>query len=255
MRFALRLIGTIGLVVFAAGFTATFLSPIHYERLGREFIQTQVEAEAREVLGEASALPGVGVARALGEAYGREIDQIRRSLDEGLPERIAAEVARMQDLDCECRELLTGVVRDALESGIARRATAMDRLTAIIRGAYVDVVRELLLDLRIFTGTNAAVLLVLLVVSFVRERAMAHLVLPSVLLLVALLVSSWFYLFEQNWFFTIVSGDYAGLAYTAYLGASFLFLCDIALNKGRVTTVVCNVVLGAVGAAGRLSPC
>ena len=29
-----------------------------------------------------------------------------------------------------------------------------------------------------------------------------------------------------------------GLAYLAYLAVIFLFLCDIALNRGRVTTAV-----------------
>ena len=44
------------------------------------------------------------------------------------------------------------------------------------------------------------------------------------------------YLFSQDWLLTIIHGDYVGFAYIGWLGAAFLLLLDIAINRGRVTT-------------------
>jgi hypothetical protein len=82
------------------------------------------------------------------------------------------------------------------------------------------------------------------------------LLLPGALLLTATLVCASLYLFEQNWLLTLIHGDYMGWAYASYLGIAFLFLCDIALNKGRLTTEVLNGISGALGGVfSALSPC
>jgi hypothetical protein len=73
--------------------------------------------------------------------------------------------------------------------------------------------------------------------------------------MVATLICAYFYVFEQNWLLTIIYGDYLGFAYLAYLGVVFLFLCDIVLNRGRVTTQFANAILDAAGSAVTLSPC
>jgi hypothetical protein len=61
--------------------------------------------------------------------------------------------------------------------------------------------------------------------------------------------------FEQYWLLTIIDGSYLGLAYAAYLVVVFLFLCDIALNRGRVTTRLVNGLVDAVGGTLSLVPC
>jgi hypothetical protein len=75
------------------------------------------------------------------------------------------------------------------------------------------------------------------------------------LLTVATIFCAYLYVFEQNWLLTIIHGDYLGLGYAAYLGVVFLFLCDIALNFGRVTTRLVNGLVGGIGGSFSLTPC
>ena len=119
----------------------------------------------------------------------------------------------------------------------------------------MDVATELKRDIRIFTASNAAVFILLLLVSFMKPQAMMHLFLPAVLLAVSTLVCSYFYIFEQNWLLTIIHSSYLGFAYLAWLGAAFLFLCDIVFNRGRITTEILNAFFSAIGSALSAVPC
>ncbi len=146
-------------------------------------------------------------------------------------------------------------LRRGFEFDIALLQAANDRVVAFIQATYMQVVAELKRDIRVFTGSNAGVFLLLLLVSFLRPEAIAHLFVPAALLVVVTLICAYFYVFEQNWLLTIIYGDYLGFAYLAYLGVVFLFLCDIVLNRGRVTTKIANAILDAAGSVVTLSPC
>ena len=161
----------------------------------------------------------------------------------------------MQDLDCECRRTVAGDIRRDLEWRSATLAQAREQLTRLIHGQYRTVVSKLLADLRVHTGSNAAIFLLLLVVSLLNRRSSAHLLLPAALLLLATLVSAWFYLFQQDWFFTIIFDDYTGFAYVGYVAAVFALLCDVAMNHARVSTRIINGMLEAVGSAASVAPC
>jgi hypothetical protein len=97
--------------------------------------------------------------------------------------------------------------------------------------------------------------LFLLVVSFAKPKAIAHLFLPGVLLLSATVLASAIYIFGQDWFYTILYNDYMGFSYLAYIAVIFGILLDIALNKARVTTEVINGIANAVGSAFSVLPC
>lgn len=120
---------------------------------------------------------------------------------------------------------------------------------------YMEVATELQRDIRIFTGSNTIVFLLLLLISYLKPKAVNHLFLPGVLLLTATLISSFFYIFEQNWLFTIIYNNYPGFAYLGYVGIVFLFLCDIVFNRARVTTEILNGILNVIGSAASVSPC
>jgi len=76
-----------------------------------------------------------------------------------------------------------------------------------------------------------------------------------VLLLISTIICSYFYLFEQNWFFTIIYNNYLGWGYLIYLGVVFGFLCDVVFNKGQVTTEILNVIFEAIDSALTAVPC
>lgn len=255
MKLFLRSTGLAGFLLFALLFLAAFTSPIHIERAAKEFIQAQVAAKARDTIDGAAHSRFEKAAGILAKELREEIVDLKQKLYNGLPEKVAAAIAQMQDLTCECRKKLGSDIRQSYEWRIASLESAEAQLIELIQGQYVEVVDKLMRDLRIFTGANAVAFLMLLIVSSLNARASAHLTLPGMLLLVSTLVSGYFYLFAQNWFFTIVYNDYVGYGYIAYLSFIFAVLCDVVLNRARVTTEIINSLLSAVGQAGSLSPC
>jgi hypothetical protein len=119
----------------------------------------------------------------------------------------------------------------------------------------MDVAAELKRDIRVFTASNAAVFILLLLVSFLKPQAITHLFLPGVLLAVSTLICSHFYVFEQDWLLTVIHSSYLGFAYLAWLGVVFLFLCDIVFNRARITTEILNAMFNAIGSAFSVVPC
>jgi hypothetical protein len=119
---------------------------------------------------------------------------------------------------------------------------------------YMEVASELKRDIRIFSGSNLAIFILLVVVSFLKPAAMAHLFLPGMLLMTSTLICSFFYIFEQNWLMTIIYNDYLGFGYLGYVGVLFLFLCDIVFNSARITTQIINTILQAIGSAAQVMP-
>ena len=103
-------------------------------------------------------------------------------------------------------------------------------------------------DIRVFAASNAAAFLLLVLVSFLRPEHTRALFVPGVLLTISTLLCAWLYVFEQNWLLTIIHGDYLGLAYTAWLGAVFLLLCDVWLNRARITIRIVESIASTAGA-------
>jgi len=255
----LRSLGTIGTLLFAGTFALTFHRPAWVEHAARDFITAEVQKQVdAHVAGIDVARDGTAllrVADALARRSSARMDAIQAALREKLHERVAAALAEVRQLDCECRERVAALLQAGMLQSLASLEAARARLDDFIQGRYLRVVAELKLDIRIFSATNAIACLLLLVISFARPRAIDHLVFPGILLAVAVLVSSYCYVFAQNWLFTILYSDYFGFAYLGFLGFVFGLLLDIFLNCGRVTTRVGNELLHAVGSAFSLSPC
>jgi len=89
----------------------------------------------------------------------------------------------------------------------------------------------------------------MLLLLFTKPQVSMQVSMLAGLMLVSTAVSSYFYLFKQNWFYTIIYNDFIGYAYLMYLGIIFLFLCDIIFNKARVTTEIVNALLNALGSS------
>ncbi len=157
--------------------------------------------------------------------------------------------------DCERKKSLTQSIAAGYMERIANIQVAQARLGEIIKNKYMNIVNSLRTDLRIFLGANAVMFMILLLVSFQKPKAIAHLFLPGIFLLVATIAASAIYLFGQDWFYTILYNDYMGFGYLAYLSTIFGFLMDVAFNKARVTTEIINAVLNAVGSALSVVPC
>lgn len=259
MTRAVRIIGFFGTLVFAIGFALTFLSPIHYEKAARGFIETKIEQQVRERL---EFVPGAGsegriaqLARKFAADHQQEIDALKAHLKNGLNAKVAGAVARMQDLNCDCRKRMTIALDVANKLQISSLERAEPQLRRIIEGRYSEIVADLLRDLRIFTGSNLLAFVLLLGISFAKPNYFRQLLVPGILLGLATIIASGFYLFGQNWFFTLLYNDYVGAAYAVWLLLIYGFLCDIALFQARITSGIVDLFTSLVANVLSSSPC
>ncbi|MCU7930964.1 MAG: hypothetical protein KZQ90_09195 [Candidatus Thiodiazotropha sp. (ex Codakia rugifera)] len=255
MNIYLRLIGIIGLSLFAMLFWVTFGVPDAVEESAKGFVKSQIEKEVREKYTESKASAFADKALQIAGNLGYEEQRIRSDLNNKLPEKIASVIAEMCGYDCEKKKAVAQSIASGYMERIANLQVAQQKLGSIIKGKYMEIVSNLRTDLRIFLGSNAVMFLILLFLSFLKPKAISHLFLPGVFLLVSTIVASAIYMFGQDWFYTILYNDYMGFGYLAYIGVIFGFFMDVAFNKGRVTTEIINGILNAIGSALSVAPC
>ena len=259
MKSTLRIVSITGILIFGTFLYFTYGIPGYVEVMGKEFIKHQImkktdeKIESLQLNSKDSKL--AQLAEKLYQQHQEEIDRIKAQLRSQAHEQLAAVIAEMRDLNCECRSKYAQMYKEGFEFRLASLQAANERLQDFMKTKYMEVASELKMDVRIFTGSNLLVFLLLLSVSFLKPKAISHLFVPGTLLAAATLVCSYFYLFQQNWLLTIIYNDYLGFAYLGYVFIVFLFLCDIVFNRARVTTEIINGILNAIGSAASVAPC
>ena len=258
----LRIFGLLGTMLFVPLFLLTFSDPHTVEKSAKGFVEWQLKNEVSKKIDAIEWPESKTLEKFLG-AKARELNQkadakltaYKQMLRDGAPAIMADQLAKIRNLDCECREKweerLTGIIR--FEIATVEKAKA--KLADFMQAKYMEIVEKVTLDVRIFLGINAFVFILLLMASFLKPKATEHLFLPGALLLASTAICSYCYLFEQNWFYTILYNDYTGFGYLAFLLIVFALLCDIVFNKARVTTEIINAFASAIGSAFSVSSC
>ena len=260
MKLTLRSLGLIGTLLFSILFATTFKIPGFVEDMGKDFITSQIQKKTNEKIDQfKTASKDSKLAKFASVLYSKnelKIDEIKGQLKHKAHEKLAAVVAEMSDLNCECRMKYAKNLKQGFEFKLASLESMNEKLTDFMESKYMQISTELKRDVRIFTGSNAIIFLLLLVISFLKPQAIKHLFLPGILLFTATTVCSFFYVFEQNWLLTIIYNNYYGFAYLGFVGIAFLFLCDIAFNKCKVTSEIINTIMNTIGStATALTPC
>ncbi|WP_444945862.1 hypothetical protein ACJJIP_20055 [Microbulbifer sp. VTAC004] len=261
-KVSLRIWGLLGVLLFVPLFLFTFAAPHIIEKSGSSFIEWKLKSEADKRI-DALRLPAPTKLEGLLGAKAREfrakterdLEKVKQQLKEDAPAILANQIAKLRNLDCECRRKWERSIRVSMQSKLASLETAKTKLIDLSHIKYMEIVHKLTLDVRIFLATNSIVFILLLIASFMQPRAIKQLFLPAGLMLASTGICSYFYLFEQNWFYTIIYNDYTGFAYVSYLSFVFAILCDIVFNGARITTEALNACLKAIGQAGSLVPC
>lgn len=258
-KLSLRSIGVIGAAIFLTFFAFTYSVPGWIETFAADYIESEaqgrIDTSIDAIRPPESDNALARLAQSMYEQNEAQIEQLKTDLKNKVHEQWATALAAVRDLDCECREKWEDWFESGLNANIALLQAANEQISSFIHSTYMDVATELKRDIRIFTASNAAIFILLLLVSFLKPQAMMHLFLPGVLLAVSTLICSYFYIFEQNWLLTIIHSSYLGFAYLAWLGVVFLFLCDIVFNRGRITTEILNAFFNAIGSALSAVPC
>ncbi len=247
MRRIIGIVSAVGAILLATLLGASLVIPTFVERQALRVIELEIERRIGVVL-EGPLKSSVGVL--LQRIQSRNAQAIER-----LPARISAVVQRMQNSSCARRSYVERALNGLADERIAELETFNERIERIIQTRYGEVVVALTREFRIFTGVNAALFGALGLVMLRVRRASAHLVPAALVLLAASALSTYLYVFQQDWVHTIVFGDYVGFGYAAYVGLTALLLADIAFLHGVVTTAVLNALAGAIGVAASLVPC
>lgn len=239
MRVVIGIIGVLGTLLFGAAFALSFIDPLRVEHVAQELLRREVEARTTESL-QAFERTRIGqFAQRLAASHAESAEAVRQQLQQRLTPLVQAVVAEMRDPDCPCRHVLIESVGSAAGGKLGELLQgSAERLTAFIRTKYVEVAGALLREFRLFTGANAVMFALLLLVLVVKRDARAQLLPVVAVLLGTVVIVGYLYLFQQNWLHTIVFGDYVGWAYLLYLALVAGLLADLLFNRARVTARV-----------------
>lgn len=255
MRRVLLTIGSAGAVLFGVAWLLSWVEPLWIERAAREVVRIEVEKRVGEKVDTLSNSKVAALAaKALGQTEA-EIDAKRRELKEGVPAKVAQAVANMLRVDCECRRRMSENATRAAEERLDTLDQVRAQLLGLIEKAYASVTQDLMREFRIFTGSNAVVFGLLVLVAWFWRRASVHLVVPALVLMGAAGLTGGLYLFKQDWLHTIVFSQYVGMGYVGYLGLAFALLADVVFYRARCITAVLNVLLEAIGSVTVVTPC
>mgnify|MGYP000002896104 CR=1 FL=1 len=256
MSVTLKSIGFIGLILFGLLFGLTYGLPGAVEESAKGFVQKQITIEVEEKYLQAKESSVTQKALSIASKLGFEKEQIVSDLENDLPNKIATVIANMCGYDCEKKKALAASITKSYVGKIANIEVAHYNLGEVVEGKYMEIVKNLRFDLRIFLGTNTAMFLILVIAAYMKPKAVTtQLFLPGMLLLTATIISSTIYIFGQDWFYTILYNDYMGFGYIAYLSIIFGFLMDVAFNKAQVTSDILNAFFEAIGSTLSCVPC
>jgi hypothetical protein len=250
------------MILFVALFVLTFADPHTVEKSAKGFIEWKLKNDVNKKIDairwpESQTLEKFlgNKAKALNQKADAKLTAYKQMLKNDVPAIMAGQLAKVRDLDCECRQKWKERLTSYITFEIATAERAKEKLADFMQAKYMGIVAKLTMDVRIFLGINALVFIFLFMASFLKPKATEHLFLPGTLLLLSTAICSYFYLFEQNWFYTILYNDYTGFGYLAYLLIVFGILCDIVFNKARITTELINALANALGSAFSVAPC
>lgn len=235
----LRIVGFAGATLFAFFFALTYHTPRWVEDFAAEYIEALVAQHVDatiERLGPPTG--GDAMSRYAARLYEKNqtsISGFKELLKKEAREQLVDCIDKARSLSVEARATLERLINQSATGSIGALQLENARLASLIQSGYLQVVADLQREIRIFTASNAIAFLLLVLASFLRPEFSRELFVPGILLAISTLICTYLYVFEQDWLLTMIHGDYLGVAYVVYLGFVFLILCDIVLNRARVT--------------------
>ena len=245
MNYYARVVAVFALMAalgFAALFTASFFGSIWIESLAVAIIKPQIVSRVADRLDRFENNALVDKARAKFSGLDARVAAGREKLEQTVGKSVDDVAARMINPSCECRKALSEKYRDAFERDATTASLLKEKLTQLVETKYGEVSSKLLREWRIFSGVNAVAFLSLFLLSFYRSSIGARLLPVALVMFSGVALTSWFYLLNQDWFGTVLFGDYVGWGYALWLTFVFALLGDLAINRARVTSRVLSSI-------------
>lgn len=246
----LRAMAAAGTILFAVCFAIAWLFPGSLETRAHSFVVERVTTEVDERFSQLDSVTVSGRLGAIANLFSDRADTLRAALNAGLSTRLAAALASLCHYDCAPTDSIAAVIDEVAETQISLLERASDTAMTWAQERYSESVTELVREIRIFTGINAALFLMVLAASFAGPAAPEAARLALWLLLAATGVSIVGYVFVQDWFYSFLTGSYIGYGYAAWVSAIFLLLADWVFNRGRVTHAIVDTAGGLVSSLG-----
>lgn len=242
------MVGLAGAALFGFFFALTYHTPTWVEDFARDYLQAQVAKHVDITIDGLGPPPGSDAlshfAAQVYEDNEARIAELKELLKREAREKLIDCIDAARQLDAAQRETISGWIEKGATSTIGLLTLDKSRLVTLIQSGYLKILGELKREIRGFAIINALAFLLLVLVSFLKPDEVHALFIPGVLLAASTLFCAYVYVFDQNWLLAMIQGNYVGKIYALYLGLVFLWLCDIALNRGRVTRVLARSAVG-----------
>jgi len=232
-------IALLGAAIFTAMFASSFADRADLEKAAIFAIQKKVQAEVRTKYPAVENDSFQESAEFLRDKFEDRGAAWKAALDAKMDVAVAQAVSRYCGCDTVTQEKqasITGFFKTKNQKAIA----ISERLEGFIKGKYEATVSGLIRDIRIFSAVNVGAFVLIFCLAWLRPGARFHLILPAGLVLISTVLTICLYVVGQNWFYTLMLGNFWGFAYLAYMAIIFALTLDITLNHGRVTTTILN---------------
>jgi hypothetical protein len=251
-KMTLRAIAAVGVLVFGAAFLSVCANSKAFENSALAFAQHRVERTLLKP-DDAARIENFVEAFLSREIPQEEIDEAREALIAHFRALTVAALAPNCADDCwpgpTVRAIsVLGMFTDIED--VARIEQAKEKLFEISHGRHSDIVEHLRSDAMNFFGINAALFLLILVISLLKSRTVKLLFLPMMPLIGALAMTLLITVFGTNWYYGLLYNNIFGYWYLIYLGVSLGFLIDIAFFRGWVTQMIFALVGGVLSSSG-----
>ncbi len=178
-KLSLRSIGVVGAAIFLTFFAFTYSVPGWVETFAANYIESEaqdrIDASIDAIRPPESDNALARLAQSMYEQNETQIEQLKTDLRNKIHEQWATALVAVRELDCECREKWEDWFESGFNSNITLLQAANEQISSFIHSTYMDVATELKRDIRIFTASNATAFILLLLVSFLKPKAMMHL--------------------------------------------------------------------------------
>ncbi|WP_427453060.1 hypothetical protein [Litorimonas sp. WD9-15] len=241
LRWFLMAVAISGIAIFTLIFVSSFADRDDIQKVAVFAIQSKVQAEVSTHHPNIQTDNFIEGAERLRGKFGDRGKAFQAALGAKVDIAVAEAISRYFECETvtpERQSAVTGFFKN-------KNATALkisEKLESFIKGKYDATVSGLIRDIRIFSGVNILAFALILLLAWVRPGARFHLSLPAGLLLISAIVTICLYIFGQNWFYTLLLGNFWGFSYMIYMGVIFALTLDITLNHGRITTTILNEI-------------
>lgn len=167
-------------------------------------------------------------------------------------EQIEGFVRMALDLGCEANCGATDEAAQEISGSIqafmiAQLGTQVEKLEVLIKEKFQSTISGFLGDIRIVSGANVIAFALAFALSFKAGASQRTLLIISSCLSLGTIGAAVWYVWQVDLISVLLWGNFLGYGYVTILVLCIGFLLDIALNKGRITRLVMDMISKAIG--------